>query len=139
MACSSRHLAFGPTNTISIILAGALLTLATEPLDPLQKVLLIGFLMGAIQLVAGLANFGKITQFVSRSVIVGYTTAVGTLIATGQLGNLFGIRRVTDVSLPGTLKHLAASFVTFNFNEAAALIGVKPELRIYYQQMANAG
>ena len=130
--CSSRHLVFGPTNTISIILAGALLTLAAEPLDPLQKVLLIGFLMGAIQLVAGLANFGKITQFVSRSVIVGYTTGVGILIATGQLGNLFGISRVTDVSLPGTLKHLAASVVTFNFNEATALTGLASLLLIIW-------
>jgi len=122
--CSSRHLVFGPTNTISIILAGALLTLADEPLGALQKVLLIGFLMGAIQLAAGLANFGKVTQFVSRSVIVGYTTAVGILIATGQLGNLFGIARGADVSLPGTLKHLAASVITFNFNLPTALIGM---------------
>ncbi len=122
--CSSRHLVFGPTNTISLILAGALLTLADNPLDPLQKVLLIGFMMGAIQLVAGLASFGKITQFVSRSVIVGYTTAVGILIATGQLGNLFGIARGADVSLPGTLKHLAASVITFNFNQATALTGL---------------
>lgn len=122
--CSSRHLVFGPTNTISIILAGALLTLADEPLGALQKVLLIGFLMGAIQLAAGLANFGKVTQFVSRSVIVGYTTAVGILIASGQLGNLFGIARGPDVSLPGTFKHLAASVITFNFNQATALIGM---------------
>jgi SulP family sulfate permease len=122
--CSSRHLVFGPTNTISIILAGALLTLADEPLGALQKVLLIGFLMGAIQLAAGLANFGKVTQFVSRSVIVGYTTAVGILIGTGQLGNLFGIARGADVSLPGTLKHLAASVLTFNFSQATALTGL---------------
>ena len=130
--CSSRNLVFGPTNTISIILAGALLTVAAEPLDSLQKVLLIGFLMGAIQLVAGLANFGKITQFVSRSVIVGYTTAVGILIATGQLGNLFGISRGADVSLPGTLKHLAASVVTFAFNQATALTGLASLLLIIW-------
>ena len=88
--CSSRHLVFGPTNTISIILAGALLALAPEPLGPLEKVLLIGFLMGALQLAAGLSGLGKITQFVSRSVIVGYTTAVGILIGTGiGLENIF--------------------------------------------------
>ncbi|HAP41943.1 MAG TPA: SulP family inorganic anion transporter [Armatimonadetes bacterium] len=122
--CSSRHLVVGPTNTISIILAGALYSLASEPQVPLQKVLLIGFFMGAIQLAAGLANFGKITQYVSRSVIVGYTTAVGILIATGQLGNLFGIARGTEVSLPGTLRHLATSFLTLHFNPVTAAIGV---------------
>ena len=62
--CSSRHLVFGPTNTISIILATTLVTFAGEPLPPLQKVLLIGFLMGAFQLAAGLADLGKLTQFV---------------------------------------------------------------------------
>ena len=87
---SSRHLVFGPTNTISIILAGALPNLSAEPLDPMQKMLLIGFLMRAIQLVAGLASFGQITQFVSRSVSVGDTIAVGILSATGQPGNLIG-------------------------------------------------
>jgi SulP family sulfate permease len=122
--CSSRHLVFGPTNTISIILAGALLALADEPLGALQKVLLIGFLMGAIQLVAGLANFGKVTQFVSRSVIVGYTTAVGILIATGQLGHLFGIARGPDVSLPGTLRYLATSVLTFRFDQMTAVVGL---------------
>ena len=122
--CSSRHLVVGPTNTISIILASALLTLAAEPLAPLQKVLLIGFLMGAIQLAAGLSGLGKITQFVSRSVIVGYTTAVGILIAVGQLGSLLGIARAPDVSLPGTLCHLVTSFFTLNLNHVTAMTGL---------------
>jgi SulP family sulfate permease len=122
--CSSRHLVVGPTNTISIILASALLTLAAEPLAPLQKVLLIGFLMGAIQLAAGLSGLGKITQFVSRSVIVGYTTAVGILIAVGQLGSLLGVDRAPDVSLPGTLRHLITSFFTLNLNQVTAITGL---------------
>jgi len=122
--CSSRHLVVGPTNTISIILASALLTLAAEPLAPLQKVLLIGFLMGAIQLAAGLSGLGKMTQFVSRSVIVGYTTAVGILIAVGQLGSLLGVARAPDVSLPGTLRHLITSFFTLNLNQVTAITGL---------------
>ena len=130
--CSSRHLVFGPTNTISIILAGALLALATEPLDGLQKVLLIGFLMGAIQLIAGLANLGRITQFVSRSVIIGYTTAVGVLIATGQLGNLAGIERGGDVSLPATLRHLATRVILFDLNPATAVVGFSSLLVIIW-------
>jgi SulP family sulfate permease len=122
--CSSKHLVVGPTNTISIILTGALISLAAEPLAPLQKVLLIGFFMGALQLAAGLSGLGKITQFVSRSVIVGYTTAVGILIATGQLGDLLGIAHTPDVSLPGTLRHLVTSFFTLNLNYATAFTGL---------------
>lgn len=130
--CSSRHLVFGPTNTISLILAGALAATVAEPLDPLQKVLLIGFVMGATQVVASLADLGKLTQFVSRSVIVGYTTAAGILIATGQLGNLFGIARGNDVSLPATVKHLATSMLTFHLNPATALVGLGSLLAILW-------
>ena len=122
--CSSRHLVFGPTNTISIILAGALLALADQPLDPLQKVLLIGFVIGATQLVAGIASLGKITQFVSRAVIVGYSTAVGLLIAVGQLGNLAGIEPGSSVSLPGNLRHLAERVATFQLNPHTAVTGL---------------
>lgn len=121
--CSSRHLVFGPTNTISIILAGTLATTASEGLDPLQRVLLIGLLMGTVQIVASLADLGKLTQFVSRSVIVGYTTAAGILIAVGQLGNLFGIQRASDVSLPGTVRHLLNALATFHLNPVTAIVG----------------
>lgn len=122
--CSSRHLVFGPTNTISLILASALAITAGDALEPLQKVLLIGFVMGITQIVASLADLGKLTQFVSRSVIVGYTTAAGILIGTGQLGNLFGIARGGDVSLPGTVKHLASSVLTLDLNSVTAVVGL---------------
>ncbi len=130
--CSSRHLVFGPTNTISLILAGALALSTTAPLEPLQKVLLIGFIMGVTQIVASLADLGKLTQFVSRAVIVGYTTAAGILIASGQLGNLFGIARANDVSLPGTVKHLLTSVATFHFNPVTALVGFGSLLAILW-------
>ena len=120
---SSHHLVFGPTNTISIILAGAVLGLDV-PLPPLAKVLLLGGLIGLCQLAAGLARLGQATQFISRTVIIAYTTAVGILIAVGQVANLFGIPRAPAVSLPGTLRHLAASFWALNLNPATAIVGV---------------
>lgn len=121
---SSHHLVFGPTNTISIILAGTVLTLQDVPLTPLQKVLILGFLIGAIQLAAGLTRTGHLTHFISRTVIIAYTTAVGVLISVGQIGNLLGIARGPEVSLPGTVRHLLTSFVSFNFNYPTAGVGV---------------
>jgi SulP family sulfate permease len=121
---SSSHLVFGPTNTISIILAGAVLALADVPLTPLEKVLLLGSLIGLIQLTAGLTKTGQLTQFISRTVIVAYTTAVAVLISVGQIGNLLGIERAPSVSLPGTVRHLASSFVLLHFNPITATIGV---------------
>jgi len=120
---SSRHLVFGPTNTISIILASTVLSLSDVPLTPLAKVLLLGCLIGMIQLVAGLTKTGQLTQFISRTVVIAYTTAVGVLIAVGQVGNLLGIVRAPTVSLPGTIVHLVQSFFGLNFNYLSAITG----------------
>jgi SulP family sulfate permease len=40
--------------------------------------------------VAGLLNFGSVTKFISRSVVVAYTTAIGVLLMVNQLHNLLG-------------------------------------------------
>jgi sulfate permease, SulP family len=121
---SSRHLVFGPTNTISIILAGALLALTTTPLPPLQKVLVIGFLIGLFQFAAGFFKLGNLTHFISRTVIIAYTTAVGVLIAVQQLSNLLGLGRPRDVSLPGIVRHIAYQVSHLNINWTTAAIGV---------------
>jgi SulP family sulfate permease len=128
---SSHHLVFGPTNTISIILAGAVLSLADVPLTALQKVLLLGCLIGLLQLTAGLTRLGQTTRFISRTVIIAYTTAVGVLIAVGQVGNLLGIARATAVSLPGTLRHLAASLLTLELNPVTAAVGAGSLAMLY--------
>ena len=129
---SSHHLVFGPTNTISIILAGAVISLADVPLTSLEKVLLLGFLIGLIQLTAGLTKTGQMTQFISRTVIVAYTTAVSVLIAVGQLGNLLGIDRAPAVSLPGTIRHLVASYFSLHFNHYTAVVGVGCFVVLYF-------
>jgi SulP family sulfate permease len=121
---TSRHLVFGPTNTVSIILAGALLTVTASPLTPLQKVLVVGFMMGVVQLAAGFFKLGTLTHFISRTVIVAYVTAVGVLIAAGQVGNLLGLGRPEDVSLPGIVAHIAVSVVRFDLNPMTAGVGV---------------
>jgi SulP family sulfate permease len=120
----SRHLVFGPTNTISIILAGALLSVKDVPLTSLQKVLVIGFLIGIFQISAGFFKLGGLTHFVSRTVIVAYGLAVAILIGVGQWGNLLGIGTAEDVSLPGTLRHIFFSLATFTLNPMTAGLGV---------------
>lgn len=121
---TSHHLVFGPTNTISIILAGALLTVSDVPLTSLQKVLVVGFMMGTIQLASGFFKLGNLTHFISRTVIVAYGTAVGILIGVGQIGNLLGLGRAADVSLPGTVRHVLSSVVRFDLNPMTAGVGI---------------
>jgi SulP family sulfate permease len=121
---SSHHLVFGPSNTISLILAGAVLSLSEVPLSALEKVLLLGILIGLIQLVAGLTKTGQLTRFISHTVVIAYTTAVGVLIAIGQIGNLLGIDRAPSVSLPGSIRHLVTNFVSLNFSYFTAVMGL---------------
>jgi SulP family sulfate permease len=121
---SSHHLVFGPTNTISIILAGTLVTIADVPLTPLQKVLIIGFIIGAVQIAAGFFKLGNLTHFVSRTVIIAYSTAVGVLIMVGQVANLVGIGRSPGVDLPTTFQHIVTNVVLLQLNPMTAAVGV---------------
>ncbi|MBI9086279.1 MAG: sulfate permease [Desulfobacterales bacterium] len=89
---SSLHLVSGPTTAISIIVFSTLSPLA-EPgtFDYIRLALTLTFLAGFFQLAFGLARLGTLINFVSHSVIVGFTAAAAFLIATGQLKHALGI------------------------------------------------
>jgi SulP family sulfate permease len=87
---SSRHHVFGPTSSISLIVAATIAANSSIGLKPLQLAVYLAFLIGVIQLLAGLLNFGEITKFISRSVVIGYSTGIGILLMASQLHNLLG-------------------------------------------------
>src|SRR5476649_618583 len=87
---TSRHHVFGPTSSISLIVAGTIASSSSFGIPPLELAVYLGFLIGVIQLLAGLLNFGEITKFISRSVVISYSTGIGTLLIASQLHNLFG-------------------------------------------------
>lgn len=90
MFFSSHHHVFGPTSSISLIVAATIAANRGSPLDPLELAIYLAFLIGLIQCLAGLLNFGEITKFISRSVVVGYSTGIGVLLIASQLHNLLG-------------------------------------------------
>lgn len=83
---SSRHVVVGPTNALSLLVgtAGA----AAAGLDPVPTALLLAFLVGAMQLAAGLLRLGVLLDWISTPVVIGYITGAGILIGIGQLPNL---------------------------------------------------
>src|SRR5580704_10996841 len=87
---SSRHHVFGPTSSISLIVASTIGANRAIGLTPLHLAVYLAFLIGVIQLLAGLLNFGEITRFISRSVVVAYSTGIGILLIASQLHNLLG-------------------------------------------------
>jgi len=87
---SSHHHVFGPTTSVSLVTAT---TIAANPdlgLHPLQLAAYLAVVIGIVQFIAGLCNFGEVTKFISRSVVVGYTTAIGVLLMASQLHNWAG-------------------------------------------------
>jgi SulP family sulfate permease len=87
---SSRHHVFGPTSSISLIVAATIAANSSLGIEPLGLAIYLGFLIGVIQLLAGLLNFGEITKFISRSVVVAYSSGIGVLLIASQLHNLLG-------------------------------------------------
>ena len=77
---SSWHLVSGPTTTASIVLFSSLSGLA-EPgsTDYVRLALTLTFMVGAIQIVMGLAKLGTLVNFISHSVVTGFT-AGGMLV-----------------------------------------------------------
>ncbi len=89
---SSWHLVSGPTAAISIVVFSALSPLAA-PGSPeyIALALTLGLLVGAIQLALGVVRLGRLTDLISHSVIVGFTTGAAFLIAASQLRHFFGL------------------------------------------------
>jgi sulfate permease, SulP family len=87
---SSHHHVFGPTSSISLITAATLAAYATLGLPPLQLAVLLALLIGFLQVLAGLLNFGEVTKFISRSVVVAYSAGIGLLLVASQLHNFLG-------------------------------------------------
>ena len=89
---SSWHLVSGPTTAASLVLFSALSAFA-EPASPqyVQLALTLTFMVGIIQLVMGLARLGVLVNFISHSVIIGFTAGAALLIAANQLKHFLGV------------------------------------------------
>jgi len=89
---SSWHLVSGPTTAISIAVFAALSHQA-EPGSAqfISLVLTMTFLVGIFQLVLGLARMGALVNFISHTVVIGFTSGAAVLIAASQVRHFFGI------------------------------------------------
>ena len=89
---SSLHLISGPTAAISIVVFSALSGHA-EPgtAEFISLALTLTFLAGLFQFVFGLARLGSLVNFVSHTVVIGFTAGAAILIGTSQLKYVFGM------------------------------------------------
>ncbi len=110
---SSRYLVSGPTTAASIVVFSSLSVLA-EPGSPeyIAYALTLTFMVGVIELTMGLARLGALVNFISHSVIVGFTAGAAILIAASQLKHFFGIEMPSGLHL-----HEIIRYFVFNIRE----------------------
>lgn len=102
---SSYHLISGPTTTSSIVVFAVISKFAhpeSEIETFISLAIVLSFMAGVIKLVMGLAKMGKLVNFVSNSVVIGFAAGAGILIAFKQLKHVFGI----NVPLGSSFYHI---------------------------------
>ena len=118
---SSRFLHTGPTNTSSIVIAGVMVTFM-QTKNPIAILFLLSFLTGLFQVGAALFKLGNLTQFISRSVIIGFMGGASLLIIFSQIPNLIGIPKQPNISILKNVIYLSKTVAGFNLT--TLLIGV---------------
>ena len=89
---TSRRLAVGPVAMDSLLVAVGLGALKINGLDNyISIVILLSFLVGAIQLLLGIFRMGFFVNFLSKPVISGFTSAAALIIIFSQLKHLIGV------------------------------------------------
>jgi high affinity sulfate transporter 1 len=90
----SRQLMVGPDTATTIMLASTLVQLGVTGAD--QRVTMaaaLALLTGILCVIAGLARFGFIANFLSRPILIGFLAGVALSLLVGQIG------RLTQVSI----------------------------------------
>lgn len=105
---SSRLMVTGPANAISLTTMALIAPLAAvgSP-DYVRLVLTLTFLVGAVQLLLGLARVGAVVDKVPHAVIVGFTAGAAVLIVNSQLGALLGLGLARGTSVLTNLQSAA--------------------------------
>ena len=105
---SSFHMIAGPTNAVAILLFASLGHMAPvgSP-DYISLVLTVTFLTGLFELVMGVARLGTLVNFISHTVIIGFSAGAAVLIAASQIKAFFGIPIPADALFLETLHQLA--------------------------------
>jgi SulP family sulfate permease len=89
---SSAHLITGPTTAISLVVFSALSPLAQHGSPAyIELAFFLALMVGAVQIILGLARLGALLNFVSHAVLLGFTAGAAVLIAFKQVPALLGL------------------------------------------------
>lgn len=106
---SSKQLQNGPVAVISLMTAAALAPLGLTVEQTVMYAALLALLAGGIQLILGFLRLGILVDFLSHSVVLGFANAAALVIASLQVGKIFGVDVETGHYLHDTLWNLAVA------------------------------
>jgi sulfate permease, SulP family len=143
---SSRHLVVGPNNTTVLLVQGATASIlykyyrsvpeAAQTEVMLQILAALLLLIGVFQILAGVLKLGKVIQFVSYAVIVGYVLGSSFALMGEQLFTFFGIEYLGDEStLFEKLRYLVMHFTELNF--PSTIVGVVSLVMLFVLKKLN--
>jgi sulfate permease, SulP family len=119
---SSRVMVTGPANAISLTILAIITPLAEPGSDRyIALVITLTFMVGVWQVLLAFARAGKLTQYVSHTVIVGFTAGAAVLIVNSQIRNFFGV----DISRGANLLQTVQEFLLLlsKINLIAVIVG----------------
>ncbi len=115
---TSPFVSIGPVALISLIVGDAI---TSSGVPPMQAAMVIALEVGAALLLLGVFRLGRLVNFVSEPVLLGFTAAAAVLIAASQLPTLFGIDIPRSGDLIGTMRGLLGALPGMHGD--AAMIG----------------
>lgn len=112
---SSLHLISGPTAAISIVVLSVVSTVVPPGSQAfIPAVMTLTLMAGLMQLTLGLMRLGSIVNFISHTVVIGFTAGAAILIGTSQLKYALGLSVESGSSFFATWQQLFAQLNAIN-------------------------
>ncbi len=88
---TSRQLSVGPVAMVALIVSGSLGALNLESEEYVSYALVLALMVGVIQFIMGLLNWGTIIRFIANPIISGFVSSAAIFIGFSQVSNLVGL------------------------------------------------
>jgi SulP family sulfate permease len=103
---SSRFVMLGPSNATAVMLLSTFLTLGYSPEQSLLAMPILLVLVGIFMVCGAFIRIANVTQYISRTVVVGYISAAACLIIVNQLKNVLGLHVPRAGTFAASLENL---------------------------------
>lgn len=98
----------GPAAAMSVLLAD------TVERFGLEGLVFMGLIAGLMQLISGVAGFGKLARYVPLPVVAGFTAGIGAIIIVGQIPRAFGLEPPDESHIINVFSSLKLYFNEIN-------------------------